>query len=665
MNIRSGIQPLISPASHESAAAVKPVDVSRSAYARLRTVCATQVALKPGLWQQRMEVNRNVSLRYGYDMLVESGNLYNLHLAAGRESGEYRDRLASDSDVYKWVEAVGYALGKKADDALVLLADQVIDAIVAAQADDGYLMSFYQVVEPTRRWTKIATGHELYCAGHLFQAALAYHAGTGDDRLLGVASRLADHIAEVFGPNRRAATPGHPGIEMALVELGRYTGDARYIELAQFFLKQRGRVALDGVEQWVFQNHAPIEAQATLVGHAVRQMYLLTGIADLYLEFGESALLDALYRQWRDMVAGKLYLTGGLGQRHYREAFGQAYELPSDRCYCESCASIGGIMWNWRMLLATGEARFADLIERTLYNAFLGAVAMDGRHFFYVNPLSSRGEPDDGGDPTTPYCRKPWHKTACCPPNIMRMLASLPHYMVTTDDSGVQIQQFAPCSIEVETPASGPIAMEIATRFPWDGEVAVTIEADSAAPWVLSLRIPSWCEDYALSVNGVVCEAEPDDGYLRLTRQWCRGDVICLQLQMKPQMVASDPRVDATRGSVAIQHGPLVYCVEQCDCPEHVDLQDVVVAEDPHFEPAWEPDLLGGVNVIGFNVYQHSRVPWASGLYQPLERSVEAGRSGPFQLRAVPYFGWANRTPGRMRVWIPYGGVAGRDRTSG
>ncbi|HAI14167.1 MAG TPA: glycosyl hydrolase, partial [Phycisphaerales bacterium] len=596
----------------EAKASIRPIDVTVSPFTRLKTISGAQVRLRQGLWHQRMMTNHQVSLKHGFEMLAEGGNLHNLGMAGRTVIGEYHQRLASDSDVYKWVEAVAYFLATSEDQTIKDMLDQVIDLIVNAQDDDGYLMSYYQVQIPDSRWKDLAKGHELYCAGHLIQAAIAHHAATADDRLLNVANRLVDHIVGLFGVNRQEGTTGHPGIETALIELYRYTRRDDCLELAEFFLKQRGKYQFEGLDQqWVFQNHAPIEEQTTLVGHAVRQMYLVAGITDLYLESGDTRLLKTLMMQWDDMVRGKVYITGGLGQRHYREVFGDSYELPTDRCYCESCAAVGSIMWNWRMLLATGEARFADVIEQTLYNGFLSAGGIDGRHFFYVNPLMSRGQNVVAkNDHSSPWCRKIWHKTACCPPNIMRLLASLSHYLVTTSKDGIQIQQYASCSVQIEKRSIGNIQLDIQTEYPWDGHVSINVNCQSDIPWNLSLRIPSWCDEFDLFLNGQKLESAPEEGYVNVHRLWQAGDTLELKLAMKPVLMIADPRIDAVRGCVAIQRGPVLYCVEQCDCPAGVELQDIAIPCDPDFKTRWQPDLLGGIMTVEFNANLHERSQW-------------------------------------------------------
>ena len=407
-----------------------PVDAAKSPAAILKTLDAGAVAIDGGVWARRQAVNRAAALPHGFRMLEAAGNLENLRIAAGRSAGRYRGPVFMDSDVYKWLEAAAFEMARAPSDWPRSTSEATIDLVAAAQGADGYLNSHYTVAEPGQRWTDLAQGHELYCAGHLIQAAVAYRRATGDDRLLTIARRFADHIDSVFGPGRRVATPGHPEIETALVELYRETGETRYLDLRGLFPRPpRARMAGPGRfnSSAYYQDHVPVREAEVVEGHAVRALYLAAGVADLYLETGEAALLEALTRQWHDMVGGKLYVTGGVGARHLAEAFGEPYELPNDLAYCETCAAIASVMWSWRMLLATGQSRYADLIERTLYNGVLAGVSLSGDRYFYVNPLASNGEVEHlsrGG------CRrKEWHLVACCPPNVMRLFASLGHYV--------------------------------------------------------------------------------------------------------------------------------------------------------------------------------------------------------------------------------------------
>ena len=373
-----------------------PVDARGSPHATLTTLAVHDVTIAGGFWAARQAVNRDAALPHGIRMLEAAGNLDNLKLAAGKMTGRYRGPVFMDSDVYKWLDAAACEMARVPSAALASASAEMIDLVAAAQGADGYVNSYYQVAEPGKRWTDFAHGHELYCAGHLFQAAVAHHRATGEDRLLTIARRFGDYLVSVFGPGRRTATPGHPEIEMALIELSRETGERRYLELATFFIDQRGRGWLGGGRfnsSAYFQDRVPVRDASVVEGHAVRALYLTTGLTDLYLETGDAALLAALNRQWHDLVAGKLYVTGGVGARHNAESFGQPFELPNDLAYCETCGAIASVMWSWRMLLATGHARYADLIERTLYNAILAGVSLSGDRYFYVNPLASNGEP--------------------------------------------------------------------------------------------------------------------------------------------------------------------------------------------------------------------------------------------------------------------------------
>jgi DUF1680 family protein len=611
----------------------------------------SDVTLNGGFWSRWQETNHKVSLRHGFEQLERFGNFNNLKLAAGTGAGEYRKPVFMDSDVYKWLEAVGYELACNPDPELVAMANHAIVLVEAAQGDDGYLNSYWQVVEPERRWADLEHGHELYCAGHLFQAAVAYHRATGDRRLLDVSCRFADYIDSVFGPGKRAGTPGHPEIEMALAELYRQTGERRYLDLALYFIDQRGRGLLkEGRHGGVayYQDHVPVRDASTMEGHAVRQLYLTTGIADIYLETGEEALLDALLRQWHDMVSRKLFITGGLGSQHAGEAFGEPYELPNDRCYCETCAQIASIMWNWRMLLITGDRRFADLIERTLYNGFLSGVSLDGRCYFYVNPLMSRG-----ADPLLGrkhIVRPEWHGCACCPPNVMRLLASLQHYLITTDDSGVQIHQYAPATIRT-TAGQGQIVLHMETDYPWQGDVRLRVE-DGGGTWTLRLRIPDWCQSPSLRINGVETALSTAGGYAEIKRAWQAGDTVELVLAMSPVLVEGHPRLDPTRSSVAIMRGPLVYCLEGVDQQPGVEVLDVQIDVSVPLTAEWNSDLLEGVVVVTAAGVGVDPVDWQDQLYRPVGSSAPAVREA-IQLTAIPYYAWANRGANEMRVWIP------------
>lgn len=636
---------------------VGPVDNRKSRQSVLTTLPYTAVHITGGFWANYQEVNRRVSLPHGFAMLAQAGNLRNLRIAAGLEAGEFAGYRFADSDVYKWLEAVGWELGLVVDETLLEMADQAITLIEQAQQADGYLNSYYQFAAPEKRWADLDHGHELYCAGHLIQAAVAWQRALGDDRLLAVALRFVAHIDQMFGVNGRDETCGHPEIEMALVELYRLTGQERHLALAQLFIDRRGRNRMRGHAGYgpVYQqDHVPVREAVAVAGHAVRQLYLTTGVTDLYMESGEPALLEAMSRLWADMTERKLYVTGGVGSRSDGEAFGDPYELPPDTCYCETCAAIASLMWNWRLLLITGERRYADLFEQTLYNGVLSSPGLEGAGYLYVNPLQVRdgryvrASADTGK--VEAQRRPAWHNCACCPPNVMRTLSSLGHYIATSDESGIQIHQFATASLGFGLHGNAvKIAME--TAYPWNGQVTLKVGEGPSVPWVLSLRIPGWCPQYTLSVNGTELTPQVDEnGYLTVARIWQAGDVLSLDLHMEPTFLAPHPRIDALRGCVALQRGPLVYCFESHDQPGDAVLLDVHVSTGAPLT-ATAVSMLGGIQAISVSG-QVGKPDRKASLYRPLAEDAPL-RARPVQLTAIPYFAWGNRGMRSMRVWVP------------
>ncbi|MET2717992.1 beta-L-arabinofuranosidase domain-containing protein [Streptomyces harbinensis] len=639
-----------------------PIRLTSAAHARLRP--ATEARITGGFWAARRHTNATVSIPQGPRKLESAGNLGNLRAAAGAADTDFTgDFPFQDSDVHKWLEAASWQLADTPDAELAGEVDRLIALLAAAQEPDGYLQTHYQVKHPGRRWQDLRWGHELYCAGHLMQAAVAHHRATGRTALLEVALRFAAHIEETFGPGRAVdAVCGHPEIETALVELYRETGERRWLDLAAYFVDLRGHGSLEpGFERGgesvtggaYWQDEVPVRAARTVTGHAVRQLYLLAGAADLATETGEGELREALERLWSAMVSGKTYLTGGVGARYEGEAFGDAYELPPDRAYAETCAAIASVQFGWRMALLTGESRYSDLIERTLYNGFLSGVGLDGERWLYVNPLQVReGYEFRPGDQSAR--RTPWFRCACCPPNVMRLLASLPHYVASGDDTGLQVHQYASGRY-----AAGGGAVTVAGDYPWDGRIEITVDEAPAGPWTLALRIPPWAATAGLD-GGTV--ERPADGWLRLRRVWSPGERVELRLPLDVRVTGADPRVDAVRGTVALERGPLVYCLEQTDLPPGVSLD--ALALDPERVPVAEhrPGLLGGVTVLR----AHGRVraagggagwPYGAGAG---EDAVDGPAGDPVELTAVPYHAWANRADGAMRVWLPRaGGGAG------
>ena len=623
-------------AAHESVVAP-----TTAATVALRPVAPSGVTSLGGFWEDRVRVNRERSLPHGAKQLADAGTLANFRLAAGTADGPYRALGVMfndlpypflDSDVYKWLEAVGWELGRAADPALAQVADEAIGLVAAAQRPDGYLNTFVQVIAGGEPYRDLQWGHELYCVGHLVQAAVAWHRALGDDRLLAIALRAVEHAERALGPEGRDAIEGHPEIEMALVELFRATGDRRHLDEAVRLIERRGHGLLGegrfGPAYW--QDHEPVRDAATVAGHAVRQLYLDCGAVDVAVETGDAELLLAVRRRWDEMVATRMYLTGGLGSRHEGEAFGDAFELPRTVPTPETCAAIAGVMLGWRLLLATGDEGYADVIERLMFNAVLPAISLDGTSFFYVNPLQLTSEravrvPEETG-------RQHWFPCACCPPNVMRMLASWPQYLATAGDDSVELHQYATAELALDV-AGGPVRLAVETDYPWSGAVTVTVRDTPSAVWTLSLRVPGWCEAASLEVAGERRDVPPGSAAVHETRSWRAGDQVVLRLAMPVRATGQGPRIESVRGSVAFERGPLVYCVEAADVPAPqpgvaVDELELATGSEP--ETVSRPDLPAAR--IGLRIdAEHG------------EAAVVAG--------AIPYFAWANRDVDAMRVW--------------
>ena len=636
---------------------VGPIRLTDSSAVALRP--ATQARITGGFWADRREVNRDVCVPEGWDRLHEAGNFHNLELAAGRTSGEYVNELPFlDSDLYKWLEAVAWTLDDpelataSAEQLLSRLAESE-ELLTAAQQEDGYLDSHFQVRFPGERFVQLPWGHELYCAGHLIQAAVALHRTTGDEGLLRIGRRVADLVVRAFGtgPGQVDGVDGHPEIETALVELYRETGERPYLDLATYFVDRRGYGLLgDGrFGRYYWQDHTPIRDAETAEGHVVRQLYLLAGVADVYAETGDRTLLTAAERLWSEMVATKTYLTGGMGAHHRDEAYGDPYELPNERSYCETCAAIASIHFSWRMLMITGEAKYADLLERTLYNGFLAGLSLDGKRYIYANPLQVRdAHVSSGADGD--YVRVPWFHCACCPPNVMRLLASLEHYVLLSDDTSVALHQFVTGSWTADV-AGGAARLAVSTDYPWQGSVRIRVEASPEQPWSLALRVPGWAGGAALTVNGEAAEGGPTDGWWRVQRHWEAGDEVILHLPLEPRLTAADPRLDAARGCVAVERGPLVYCLEGVDHEGH-RLDDLVLQVAQPLQIEAEDGALGSVVLVHAAGAVRGRPASSWWPYGGASASAAAAQEA-VALTAVPYFAWGNRQEGAMRIWVP------------
>jgi len=623
-----------------------------------------QVRVTDGFWADWQRLNRDVTTPHALAWLERDGSVDNLRRIAAAKADGGADRAAphlgmwfSDSDLHKVLEGIAWDLGRAPSDGLAATVSDLAGVLRAAQSGDGYLNSFVQGGHDVR-WDNLVMSHELYCIGHLVQAGVAHRRSTGREELFTIARRAADCVVRDFGDHRRKDTDGHPVIEMALVELYRETGHRPYLDLAQQLVDVRGHGVLNPKGHFdspYYQDATPVREQTTVVGHAVRALYLLAGVVDLYLETGEAALLDSALRQWESMTATKLYLTGAVGSRFEGESFGDEYELPQDLVYGETCATIAGIMLSWRLLLATGEGRFADAIERALHNLLAASTSVERNAFFYSNPAQRRtarpAAPTDSRPQRAeaPGTRPQWFGCACCPPNIMRTIASLGAYVATGAAEGVQIHQYLPASV-----AAGPARLDVATRYPVDGAVSVTVSEVETPSWTLSLRVPGWCRGATVAVNGEPADPAPNGrGYLEITREWRPGDVVSFDMPMPPRLTVPHPAADAVRGTVAVERGPVVYCFESPDQPSDVDLNHVELVVDRLLGEQLRDDLPGGAAVVvtATGVARDDSA-WAGTGWATLEEEPStAGRE--VTLTAIPYHLWANRGPSVMRVFVP------------
>jgi uncharacterized protein len=630
-------RPVTTPAAGPAA----PTDAARSAQ---RPLPVLGLRLTAGLlhdWQLR---NASVSMPLALRQLEVAGNLDNFRLAiaaaaevGGPADGQaYHGPVFMDSDVYKTLEAIGWELAHGDRSDFAEFAASTVGLLERAQQPDGYLNSYVQASRKPR-YAKLARSHEMYCAGHLIQAAIALRRCAGaamaeSGRLLAVASRFADHLVREFS-GQESGLDGHPIIETALVELYRETGTESYLDLARQFVDQRGHglVGDSGLGRRYLQDHRPVRETDTEVGHVVRALYLEAGVTDVATETHDDELLQSSIRRWDDMVAMKTYLTGGNGSRHVDEGFGDRFELPPDRAYTETCAAIASFQWSWRLLLATGDPKYADHMERVLYNGFAGAIASGGDCFFYVNPLQRREDHFEKDDPGR---RREWFSCACCPPNAMRLVASLERYLATTSDDTLYLHQYTGAEL-----TGVDLTVDISTDYPWSGQVTVRVLAAPPAPRGLALRIPGWSVNSSFKINGSAERAVvPQPGYLLLHQEWRPGDEITLHLDMTPRWTYPDRRVDAVRGCAAIERGPLVCCFEQAD--QLVRLDELAVRPGARLSER-EVNLDGIGRTFQVSVAARHVPPAPE---QPVPRVSAV---------AIPYFQWDNRGPGAMRVWMP------------
>jgi hypothetical protein len=628
----------------------------------IAAVPLTAVRLTDDFWRPRLERNRSVTIPHILRQNEITGRVDNFLKAAGRLEGPHKGQRYNDTDVYKVVEAASYALAVAPDPDLDRKLDALVAIIAAAQEPDGYLYT-PRTVDPKNpapgagpeRWSYLHTSHELYNAGHLYEAAVAHYQATGKRTLLDVALKNADLVCRTFGPGRRLDAPGHQEIELALVKLFRVTGDRRYLDQAKFFLEQRGRPHTvppapfePGSRFAIYndlayrQDHLPVVEQTRATGHAVRATYMFAGMTDVGVLTADERYLRTLDAVWRDVVTRRMYLTGGLGSQGRTEAFGDDYVLPSRRAYAETCASIGGILWYHRMFRREGDGRYLDVLERTLYNGCLSGVSQAGDTFFYQNPLESDGS----------AARSVYFDVACCPANLARLMAQLPGLVYAHRDRDLFVNLFVASEATLDM-AGTTLRLVQRTAYPWDGRIELQLDPARPADLVLHLRVPGWARGEAvpgdlyryadaggpppaLRVNGEAVTLDLDKGFARIRRRWQAGDRVVLDLPMPARRVLAHEGVADARGKAAIERGPLVYAIEAADNGGRV--LDLRLPLDTPLRHEHRTDLLGGVTIV-------------------TATAARVGRSGPGQphpLVAVPYYAWANRGKGEMAVWIPF-----------
>lgn len=575
----------------------------------------SQVKITDNFWLPRIDKHAEVTLPACiHQCEVETQRVKNFAIAGGLEQGEFKGLVYDDSDLYKMIEGCAYSLMNHPNPELEKKLDDIIAKIALAQQEDGYLMTYFILGNLNERWTNMDK-HEMYCCGHLIEAAIAYYNATGKRSLLDVAIKYADHIDRTFGEGKKTWVPGHQEIELALVKLYRQTKDERYLKLSNWLLEQRGHGYGDWKAKDYYQDLVPVGQLSKISGHAVRAMYMFTGMADLASITKDTAYVHALDRLWDDVIYTKMYATGGIGSSRKNEGFTEDYDLPNAEAYCETCASVGMVFWNQRMNMLKGDGKYVNILEKAMYNGALASISLSADRFFYVNPLEADGT----------HHRKPWYGTACCPSQISRFLPSVGNYVYATSSDALWVNLYIASETNVNIDGM-PVAIKQATNYPWEGKVQFTLNPDQKKAFTLKLHLPDWCKNYTLTVNGKECKHIEEMGYLLVDRIWQQGDEVSFDMAMPVEVVAADLRVKANTGKRCLQRGPLVYCMEEIDNPQY---EKAVLLPSMNYMTAFEQDLLNGVVTI-------------------------TAVNGDDTYKFIPYYAWDNREPGKMKVWVDY-----------
>lgn len=594
-------------------------DIKEQPLKMIEQIDFSHVKINDNFWSPRLSKHVSATLPVCIDQIEnQTGRIRNFENAAKGE-GEHSGIFFDDSDVYKALEGMAYSLINNPDPELEKKADEWIDKFAAAQQPDGYINTFYTLTGLDKRWTNMDK-HEMYCAGHMIEAGVAYYQATGKRKLLDVCIRMTDHMMSQFGPGKRHWVPGHEEIELALVKLYQTTQEQKYLDFAYWLLEERGHGhgTMGDEGKWdpvYYQDIVPVRRLTDISGHAVRCMYLYCGMADVAALKNDTGYIAAIDRLWDDVVHRNMYITGGIGSSHDNEGFTEDYDLPNLDAYCETCASVGMVLWNQRMNQLTGDSKYIDVLERSLYNGALAGISLGGDRFFYVNPLESKGD----------HHRQEWYGCACCPSQLSRFLPSIGNYIYASSDDALWVNLYIGNTGQIRI-GETDILLTQETDYPWDGSVKLTISTSLPLEKEIRLHIPNWCKTYDLSINGKRINVSEEKGYA-VIKDWKSQDVIALDMDMPVEIVAADPHVKENFGKRAIQRGPLVYCMEEIDNPVYFD--QIQLSPSTTFQTAFASDILNGIKTIKTN---------------------GRAQSATF----IPYYAWDNRKAGKMRVWIPY-----------